>query len=92
MGEQDVIIPPVLYLPVHRATETTEEPRVIVGTARSGKRALFAFTALDRLVQHCGARASWIVLPTDALALLQEESGFSVLILDQPVPGITGAP
>ncbi|WP_043321300.1 SAV_915 family protein [Mycetocola saprophilus] len=92
MGEQEVIIPPVLYLPVQRAAETTEEPRVIVGITRSGERALFAFTALDRLVAHCGARTPWILLPVDALALLQEETGFSVLILDQPVPGITGTP
>jgi len=77
--------PPVLYLPLHR-TSTATEPRVEIRRLRDGRQALLVYSALDRLLDLCGANQRWILVRTEDLAQLKARQPFDVVISDLAVP------
>lgn len=74
------IIPPVLYLPTREISVGSHAPEVRM--LPDGRRALIAYTALDRLAQRCGAAQSWMLVATEELGSLQQEAGFDVVSFD----------
>lgn len=87
METHGIIVPPVLYLPVERVIGT-DSPQTPVANLTDGRKAIFAFTALDRLADCCGIDQEWILVPTDSLGRLQEELRFEVVSVDKPLPSI----
>ncbi|WP_425411848.1 SAV_915 family protein [Mycetocola saprophilus] len=87
MGTSGIIVPPVLYLPVDHVVGTDLSQTTVADLA-DGRKAIFAFTALDRLADCCGIDQGWILVPTDSLGRLQEELGFEVISIDKPIPVI----
>lgn len=77
--------PPVLYVPCVRPPENGDA-EIQRRTLRDGKVALLAYTALDRLIAHCGASQPWVMVYTARLGDLDQVFPFDVLLLDLPVP------
>ncbi len=74
------IIPPVLYLPVRLTSVGHQSAEV--RTLPDGRRALLAFTALDRLADQCGTEQPWSLVQTDALGSVKDEQPFDVVSFD----------
>ncbi|WP_245601258.1 SAV_915 family protein [Mycetocola saprophilus] len=81
--QRDTIIPPMLYLPI-RIDELGRQ-FVEVRPHGDGKRALLAFTALDRLASQCGPEQPWIVVQTDRLGEIKEAFPFDVVSFDPAI-------
>lgn len=96
-------VPPVLYLPT---SGTPQDPGSSVDDGDDigigielretddGRRALLAYTALDRLATCCGPEQPWVLYPTDRLGDLGVD--YDVVYLDMVIPpelrhGRTGA-
>lgn len=75
-------IPPVLYVPCEPGS-TADDARLTVRATRDGRRALLAYTALDRLVRCCGEGQPWALVPT---AELDASASFDLLFLDVSIP------
>ena len=74
------IVPPVLYLPMR---EMPDDGYVAeVRTLPDGRRALIAYTALDRLAEHCGAAQTWALVQTDGLGVIKDQQPFDVVSFD----------
>lgn len=78
--QADVIIPPMLYLPVR--VDSAGRPAVEVRTREDGRRALLAFTALDRLAEQCGSKQSWVLIAIESLAEIKDAQPFDVVAFD----------
>ncbi|WP_430868829.1 SAV_915 family protein [Demequina aurantiaca] len=78
-------VPPVLYLPLS-AQSTTEEQTVEIRELKDGRRALLAYTALDRLQNLAGERQPWILLRTEDLQQIKDAQPYDVVIFDLAVP------
>lgn len=76
----DVIIPPVLYLPVRVSVDGRQlaEVRAI----ENGRSALLAYTALDRLIAQCGREQPWSLVNTDMLGEIKADQPFDVVAFD----------
>lgn len=62
---------------------TEAEPLVLIHALDDGRRALLAYTSLDRLVTLCGEEQRWTLARTEGL---QEAFGpFDVLVIDTPL-------
>ncbi|WP_344032680.1 SAV_915 family protein [Leucobacter iarius] len=74
----------MLYLPVR---ETSEGGRIVeIRQTRDGRRALLAFTALDRLAVACGAQQAWALVATASLDAIQDEQPFDLVAFDPDIP------
>ena len=51
-----------------------------------GRRALLAYTALDRLVSCCGQRQPWSLVAAARLEAVHDEQPFDVVALDIEIP------
>ena len=77
-------IPPMLYLPVH---ETAEGIRLAeVRELTDGRRALLAYTALDRLLDAGGEYQLWALVKLEALEDIRIEQPFDTVGFDIGVP------
>lgn len=74
------IIPPALYLPLHVAPDGHQ--LVDIRELPDGKRALVAFTALDRLATSCGTEQPWQLVLLDGLADIKDAQPFDVVAFD----------
>jgi hypothetical protein len=74
-------IPPVLYVPCEEGS-TADDARLTLRATQDGRRALLAYTALDRLVRCCGEAQPWALVPAAEL----DAATFDVVYLDLPVP------
>jgi hypothetical protein len=79
-----VIVPPMLYLPVRPHPEGGNFPEV--RTLVDGRRALLAYTALDRLADACGENQPWVLLHVIDLAAIKAEYPFEVVAFDPRLP------
>ena len=79
------MVPPVLYLPLG-VTSTPEEQLVEIRRLKDGRRALLAYTALDRLLQLAGERQPWALVRTEDLGQIKETQPYDVVIFDLDVP------
>lgn len=82
---QDIIVPPVLYLPVVEAQGQTG-PQFVVRRLTNGRDGLLAYTALDRLAKSCGAEQPWVLLPIEELERVKQAQPFDVIAFDLDVP------
>lgn len=84
--DESRVVPPMLYLPVR---ETSEGGRIVeIRQTRDGRRALLAFTALDRLAHACGARQAWALVATASLDAIQDEQSFDLVAFDPEIPSV----
>jgi hypothetical protein len=79
-GAQPVVVPPVLYLPIRSINDGV--PFAEVRLQADGSLALLAFTALDRLLDACGAEQPWIYVLTEALGEFRARQGFDKISFD----------
>lgn len=80
MDDAETIIPPMLYLPVRDSEQGQSIAEV--RELKDGRRALLAFTALDRLADACGMQQPWIVVPIEALNEIMDVQPFDVVSFD----------
>lgn len=80
----EVIVPPMLYLPV---LEHPEHGTVAaVRELSDGRLGLLAYTALDRLAAACGTGQPWMLISTSSLEQLLEIQRFDVVAFDIDTP------
>lgn len=78
-------VPPVLYVPLSTAS-TQDEQTVEIRELKDGRRALLAYTALDRLLTLAGDRQPWILLRTEDLDKIKRAQPYDVVIFDLEIP------
>lgn len=78
------IVPPMLYLPVQELPNGTRLAEI--RETLQGKRALLAFTALDRLFDGCGGQQPWVLVPTADLDAIQDAQPFDLIAFDPEIP------
>jgi hypothetical protein len=83
--QPEVIVPPVLYLPIIDNPDS-EGHMAVVRELADGRRGLLAYTALDRLADKCGANQPWMLLMTSELGTIRAEQPFDVVAFDLAVP------
>jgi hypothetical protein len=79
------VVPPMLYVPVHNYPTSVHDLTVDFRRLPDGRLALFAYTALDRLIAACGTTQPWILLPTAQLDRIGENTSYDVILLDMRV-------
>lgn len=62
--------------------ETTEGPIADVRELPDGRRALVAYTALDRLARQCGENQPWMLVAIEALAEIKGQNAFDTVAFD----------
>ncbi|WP_232299644.1 SAV_915 family protein [Leucobacter komagatae] len=77
------LIPPVLYLPMRMSDDGTSGADL--RELPDGRRALLAYTALDRLALQCGEEQPWSLVGIEALAELKSEHKFDVVAFDPEI-------
>jgi len=80
----EVIVPPVLYLPVLERQGARNV--VAVHPLADGRNGLLAYTALDRLAAQCGSEQPWLLVWTSDLGRIKDEQPFDVIAFDIEVP------
>ena len=78
-------VPPVLYLPLS-ASSTPGQQLVEIRELRDGRKALLAYTALDRLLALAGDRQPWVLMRTEDLSQVMREQPYDVVVLDLEIP------
>ena len=76
-------VPPVLYLPV---TAGPSGNIAEVRPTREGRRALLAYSALDRLLAQCGDGQPWVLVQIADLDGLMAEQPFDLIAFDANIP------
>lgn len=79
------VVPPILYVALHRSSTETD-PRVEIRELKDGRRALLAYTALDRLADLCGPHQGWVLVRTAELDQIKANQPFDVVIFDLEIP------
>lgn len=80
-------IPPVVYVPCERPRGVDEDTLFVeFHRTTDGQTALLVYSALDRLVEACGERQPWAVLPAERLREIHEAQPFDTVLLDEPLP------
>jgi hypothetical protein len=85
-GARPMIVPPIVYVPCAPQQPGDAELTVDLRQTREGRLALLAYTALDRLVDCCGAEQPWAVMPTADLEQIRLATGFELILLDLQIP------
>jgi hypothetical protein len=75
------VVGPALFLPLRPDGRSVEVRRL-----KDGRRALLAYTAIDRLAEHCGANQPWVLVETSELEQVKQRQPFDVLVPDMHVP------
>lgn len=78
-------IPPVVYVPV-TGQGAPGFIELEMQKTLDGRLALLAYSALDRLMDGCGAEQPWALYPTAQLHELSADQPFDVIYLDVPLP------
>jgi hypothetical protein len=79
------VFPPVVYVPC-APTQSDEELTIDLRQTRDGRLALLVYSAMDRLISHCGAAQPWTVMLTKDLEQARLATGFSLILLDIDIP------
>jgi hypothetical protein len=77
--------PPVLYVPC-APTQTGDELTIDLRVTKDGRLALLVYSAMDRLIAHCGPAQRWTVLLTEDLEQVRVLTGFELVLLDLDIP------
>ncbi|WP_158892034.1 SAV_915 family protein [Amycolatopsis anabasis] len=78
-------LPPVVYLPT-AAHPRNSENAVELRQLDDGRKALLAYSALDRLVKCCGDHQPWALVDTEHLPALYAAQPYDVIYLDYDLP------
>lgn len=76
-------LPPVVYAPT--LVDDDGRTRVRMHRLRDDRVALFAYSAIDRLLDQYGEDAAWVLLTVPDLERAHEASPFDLLLLDRPL-------
>lgn len=76
-------VPPVLYLPV---TSGPGGNTAEIRATADGRRALLAYSALDRLLAQCGDDQPWVLVQIADLEELMSEQPFDLIAFDAHIP------
>lgn len=80
-------IPPVVYVPCERPAAPDDDTLFVEFHRTTDERTvLLVYSALDRLVDACGERQPWVVVPTERLREIHEAQPFDTVLLDEPLP------
>jgi hypothetical protein len=79
------IFPPVVYVPC-APDQTPGELTVDLRITRDGRLALLVYSAMDRLIAHCGPAQPWTVMVTKDLEQARLATGFELILLDLDIP------
>ncbi|GGL18902.1 SAV_915 family protein [Mangrovihabitans endophyticus] len=79
------VFPPVVYVPCAPA-QSGDELTIDLRVARDGRLALLVYSAMDRLVEHCGPAQPWTVMLTKDLEQARLATGFELILLDLDIP------
>ena len=77
--------PPVVYVPCS-PTEADDELAIDLRVTRDGRLALLVYSAMDRLIAHCGPFQQWTVMLTKDLEQVRLATGFDLVLLDLDIP------
>lgn len=78
--------PPVLYVPIAQEVAVAEDAQLEYRATKDGRKALLAYSALDRLHAGMGVSQPWLVIPTVQLQGVWEVDRFDTVLLDVEVP------
>jgi hypothetical protein len=81
-----VIFPPIVYVPCAPVQPGSGEIDVDLRMTRDGRLALLVYSALDRLVTHCGPAQPWTLMQASDLERVRLETGFELVLLDLDIP------
>lgn len=81
-----VIFPPVVYVPCAPVQPGSGEINVDLRVTRDGRLALLVYSALDRLVSHCGRAQPWTLMRASDLEQVRLATGFELILLDLDIP------
>jgi hypothetical protein len=84
------VFPPVVYVPCAPAPDgekqSPDELTIELRQTRDGRLALLVYSAMDRLIAHCGPAQPWTVLATQDLEKVRLSTGFELVLLDLDIP------
>lgn len=78
--------PPVLYVPLANAAAKPEDVQLQYRLTKDGRKALLAYSALDRLKNGMGDEQPWAVFPTATLEAFWDADRFDTVLLDLIMP------
>jgi hypothetical protein len=79
------VFPPVVYVPCAPA-QSAEELTIDLRATRDGRLALLVYSAMDRLIAHCGPAQRWTVMLSKDLEQVRLATGFELVLLDLDIP------
>jgi len=79
------VFPPVVYVPCAPAP-SADEMIIDLRATRDGRLALLVYSAMDRLIAHCGPHQPWTVVFTKDLEQVRVATGFELILLDLDIP------
>ncbi|MEV4283523.1 SAV_915 family protein [Actinoplanes xinjiangensis] len=84
------IFPPIVYVPLQPtppgAVQNDQEMTIELRQTRDGRLALLVYSAMDRLIDHCGPAQPWTILATQDLEKVALATGFDLVLLDLDIP------
>lgn len=90
MADPAHVFPPIVYVPCTPAQAGTEqrdsEMTIELRQTRDGRLALLVYSAMDRLIAHCGPAQPWTVLASEDLERVRLATGFELVLLDLDIP------
>ena len=90
MADPAHVFPPIVYVPCS-PTRVGEEQRssevaIELRHTRDGRLALLVYSAMDRLIAHCGPAQPWTVFASEDLERVRLATGFELVLLDLDIP------
>lgn len=85
LQEQRAKVPPMLYLPTTGRGDG-RFAEIEMRRMNDGRTALLAYTAMDRLMDLCGAAQPWVLMETARLGELEQTQPYDVIFLDMELP------
>ena len=79
------VFPPIVYVPC-APEQSGEELTIDLRTTRDGRLALLVYSAMDRLIAHCGPAQPWTVIAAKDLEQARLATGFELILLDLDIP------
>lgn len=83
---QVTALPPMLYVPLVDEATDPADAQLEYRLTKDGRKALLAYSALDRLQRGMGVEQPWAVVPTVQLEHFREVDRFDTVVLDIVMP------
>jgi hypothetical protein len=79
------VFPPVVHVPC-APTQSDDELTIDLRATKDGRLVLLVYSAMDRLIEHCGPAQPWTVMLTKDLEHARLATGFELILLDLDIP------